>query len=124
MGPEGAMAQSDFYELLTLPFYHIPRKADRQYLRVSQCHSDRRVREGSVAGGRSRSARAMQLALEASGYAVDPAATIREAQGCLAAITYGLMITDWRLPDWPWDAFRSLGNPVWREGDRGKRFLA
>ena len=41
----------------------------------------------------------MQLALQASGYAVDPAATVKEGQACLAAVPYSLVITDWRLPD-------------------------
>ena len=41
----------------------------------------------------------IQLALEESGYAVDPAATVKDGQACLAAVPYRLVITDWRLPD-------------------------
>jgi DNA-binding response OmpR family regulator len=32
-------------------------------------------------------------------YAVDFAGTVREAQICLASLTYDLVITDWKLPD-------------------------
>ncbi|MFI4949249.1 MAG: response regulator [Alphaproteobacteria bacterium] len=38
-------------------------------------------------------------ALRGKSYAVDFAATVREAKTCLAAQTYDLVITDWKLPD-------------------------
>jgi CheY-like chemotaxis protein len=41
----------------------------------------------------------MQLALEENGYVVDSAASVAEAQDRLAAVPYGLVITDWKLPD-------------------------
>ena len=41
----------------------------------------------------------MQLALQENGYVVDPAASVAEAQGRLAAVSYALVITDWKLPD-------------------------
>ena len=41
----------------------------------------------------------LALVLRQHGYAVDPAATLREAQLCLLERTYDVVITDWKLPD-------------------------